>query len=497
MYKGYLAALAMCLAATTTMAVVGGSLGPAVVALVYLLVVFVCAIWFGRGPGVIAGVLAVLGLDYLFAFPYTLLITSIREGVSLLAFLLVAQITSGLVIRAREKQAEAELRAWEASALHSVSDAMTLSILPEEILRILPDRIVTIVGVPGCAIYLADGAGSLRRYSSAGVADADSSSPPIPAAAVRAFVAREPVSDAGLFVPLGVGEWTVGVLHANLGVPGARSDATRRLLMTLAIHIAAVIERVRLWREAAEADMLRKTNELKSSLILAVSHDLRTPLFSIRMAATALLKKEVARRVIARRELLKSIDIEAERLSRLVGNLLDLSRIEAGVLRPAKGWHNLREVVARAVDRLSDRVSERRAIVTDIPADLPLVSLDFTQIEDVLLNLLDNARRHSPEGAGIRITAYRLGLEVVVQVENEGPPITAAVSENLFDRFYTGPGSGSSSGLGLAICKGLVEAHGGRIWVERPGEPGARLAFALRLEETPTEVGEQPPARTG
>jgi len=318
----------------------------------------------------------------------------------------------------------------------------------------------------------------------------------IPPGAVHAFLGGESVKDGGLFVPLGVGARTVGVLHVDLGEPSARSDATERLLETLAIHIAAVIERVRLWREAAETEILRKSNELKSSLITAVSHDLRTPLFSIRLAATALLKTEVAQDVTTQRELLQSIDAEAERLSRLVANLLDLSRIEAGVLQPAKAWHDLREVIARAVDRLSERLSEPRAIVTNIPPDLPLVSLDFTQIEGVLLNLLDNARRHSPEDSNISVTAHRDGREIIVQVENEGPPIPAAAAESVFDRFYTVPGSGGSSGLGLAICKGLVEAHGGRIWVERPGEPGARLVFTLPVGEIPSVVGERPPART-
>jgi len=143
--------------------------GPAVAALLYLLVVFVIAIRFRRGPGLLTSVLALVGLDYLFAFPYTLGVESIREGVTLLAFLLVAEVTSGLVVRARGKQAEAETRAWESRALYSVSDAMTRSVLPEEALRALPEHIVKIVGVPKCAIYLQDGPATLSVYSSAGV----------------------------------------------------------------------------------------------------------------------------------------------------------------------------------------------------------------------------------------------------------------------------------------------------------------------------------------
>lgn len=491
MPKPHLIAVLTCLAATTAMAVVGPSLGPAVAALLYLLVVFVISIWLGRGPGLLASVLALVGLDYLFAFPYTLGVESIREGVTLLVFLLVAEVTSGLVVRARAKQAEAEERSWESKALYSVSDAMTRSAVPEEALQALPGHIVEIVGVPKCAIYLEHDQGALRVYASAGVGSRPAAS--IPPGAVDALRTRTPVKRDGLFVPVGVGERIVGVLYVGLGEPGGRSEATERLLETLAIYIGEVIERVRLWRDAAETEMLRKTNELKSSLISAVSHDLRTPLFSIRLAATSLLNTEVARDAGTRRELLRSIDTEAERLARLVANLLDLSRIEAGVLQPVKAWHDLHEVIARAADRLSEPASGPRAVVSEIAADVPLVSLDFTQIEDVLWNLLDNARRHSPQDRAVRVTAHRNGAEVVVQVENDGPAIPAAEAERVFDRFYTVPGAEGSSGLGLAICKGLIEAHGGRIWVERPGEPGARLAFALPVNEVPDEVGELPP----
>jgi two-component system sensor histidine kinase KdpD len=389
---------------------------------------------------------------------------------------------------------EAEERAWESRALYRISDAMTRSILPEEILQKLPERIVEIVGAPSCAIYLSEAPATLRLAAAASAGGVAPPSAIIPAGAIHALLGGEPVKAAGLFVPLRVGARTVGVLQVELGESGARSDATERLMETLAMHIAAVIDRARLWREAADAELLRKTSEVKSALISAVSHDLRTPLFSIRLAATSLLTPDIAHDARARRDLLRSIDGEAERLGRLVANLLDLSRIEAGVLRPDKAWHHLGEVITRAADRLSVG-AEGCPVATDIAPDLPLVSLDFTQIEDVLSNLLDNARRHSPPGGTIRISARRQGAEVVVRVENEGPPIPAAAAESIFDRFYTLPGSGGSSGLGLAICKGLVEAHGGRIWVERPGEPGARLAFALPVTTVPGTVGERPAAR--
>ncbi len=490
MLRTYWAAPALCLVATAALAAAGQTLGPAVVALVYLLVVFVCAMWFGRGPGIVASVCALLGLNYLFTFPYTLVVTSTREGVSLLVFLVVAEATSGLVIRARARQAEAELRAWEASALHAVSFAMTHSTLPEEILRMLPERIVAAVGVPRCAIYLPDGAGSLRLYSSAGRGRVAGPSKAIPAAAVRAFTAREPVKDVGLFVPLGAGTDIVGVLHADFDEPGARSDATQRLLMTLARQMTAVVERLRLWRETAEVEILRKTNELQASLMSAVSHDIRDPLFSIRVAATVLQQKGSVWGEDKRREMLDMINLEASRLSRLVGNLLNLSRIEAGALRPTKESVHLAEVIAQAVNGLQGRLGERGVSIV-LPQDLPLIPLDVTQMEDVFVNLLDNAARYSPSGTEIRVTAERRPSEVVVQVENDGPAIPAEAATRIFNRFITGEDRHRRTGLGLAICKALVEAQGGRIWVERPGEPGARLAFSLPLSASTVSAGDR------
>lgn len=252
-------------------------------------------------------------------------------------------------------------------------------------------------------------------------------------------------------------------------------------------------ERLRLQQEAARAEVLRRTDELKSQLLSAVSHDLRTPLTTIRMAATALQHDGAEWSEDARGEMLEMIDAEAARLSRLVGNLLDLSRIEAGALKPAKELCNLQEVATKATDTLRDRLRDHD-IRVEFPPNLPLVPLDFTQIEDVFVNLLDNSVRHAPEGSVITVTARHQRDEVVVQVENQGPAVPVEAAGQIFDRFYAAHGQRRGTGLGLAICKGLIEAHGGRIWVERPGEPGARFAFSLSLDASSTAVGEQPPA---
>ncbi|MGH2372775.1 MAG: DUF4118 domain-containing protein [bacterium] len=482
----YLAVVASWLVVTVGLVALRSSLSLATVALVYFLLVFLSAVWLGRGPSLTASLLSFLASNYFFTVPYgTFRVASTQDIISLFVFLFVAEMTSRLVARLREREGEARRKAWEASTLYALTHDMNAVTGPEEILEGVATRIVALVGVGECSIFLPDDAGRLRLYTSA-PGTTWRSAEAVPAAALRAFSVAESVDGTtGLFLPLAVGEKVVGALHVAPPRGEARiPEPTRRVVRTFAAQIAGVIERLRLQHEASEAEVLRKTDELKSALLSAVSHDLRTPLASIRIAATGLLQNHVRSDEDARRELLNMIDTEAARLARLVSNLLDLSRIEAGVLRPDKEWRDLQEVVARAVDYLHQRLEDHQVVV-DIPADLPLVPLDFTEIEDVLVNLLDNAVRHSPEGTTIRISAARRDHEIVVHVENEGPPIPVDAADLIFDRFYRVQRDRRGLGLGLAICKGLVEAHGGRIWVERPGEPGARFAFTLPLNQAP------------
>jgi two-component system sensor histidine kinase KdpD len=466
------------------MVMLRSSLRLAPVALVYLLLVFLTAVYWGRGPSLAASLLSFLALNYFFTIPYgTLLVAATEDVFSLLVFLFVAEMTARLVAQLREREAEARRKAWEASTLYALTHDMNASSRPEEILERAAARIVELVGVGQCSIFLPDDAARLRLFAAAPGARPGAAEP-VPADALRVFGTAEIVDGAaGLFLPLTVGKRVVGVLQIVPLQREARvSEVTRRLLLTFAAQAATVIERLRLQREAAEVEVLRKTDELKSALLSAVSHDLRTPLSSIRIAATGLLHEGLWLDDAARRELLGMIDAEAARLTRLVNNLLNLSRIEAGALKPDKELCDLHEVITRAVDGLHDRLGDRRVEI-DVPPHLPLVPLDFTEIEDVLINLLENAVRHSPEDTTIRISASGRNGEVIVQMENQGPPVPVEAAAHIFDRFYRWQHDRRGFGLGLAICKGLVEAHGGRIWVERPGEPGARFAFTLPLEQ--------------
>jgi two-component system sensor histidine kinase KdpD len=213
-----------------------------------------------------------------------------------------------------------------------------------------------------------------------------------------------------------------------------------------------------------------------------VSHDLRTPLGVVTGATSALLEDDVPKDDAVRRQLLMTAHEEALRLNRLVSNLLDMTRLEAGALKVQKELQPLEEIVGSALDRMEDRLRGRK-VKTSIPADLPLVPFDAILIEQVLINLLENATKYSPAGSPIEIAARSSEGEVEVEVADRGPGISRQDAERVFDKFYrVREGEGGGVGLGLTICRGIVSAHGGRIWVTERSGGGAAFRFTLPLD---------------
>jgi two-component system sensor histidine kinase KdpD len=271
------------------------------------------------------------------------------------------------------------------------------------------------------------------------------------------------------------------------------SSADDRLLLAVANQIGLTVERVTLREVATEAEILQRTDELKTALLNAVSHDLKTPLASIIASAGSLLQEDVAWTDEERHEFARAIEEEAGYLNRLVSNLLDLSRIEAGALRPDKDWHDLGGLIDDVLGRLRT-LTARHQVAVDVPEELPPVSLDYLEISDVLLNLIENATKHTPAGTEIRVSAREARGEVQVEVADRGPGIPPEDVQRLFDPFYRVRTAGSrpkGMGLGLAVAKGLIEAHGGRIWAENLPDGGASFAFALPLRAQEPSGAEQ------
>ncbi|HYO30068.1 MAG TPA: ATP-binding protein, partial [Thermomicrobiales bacterium] len=230
---------------------------------------------------------------------------------------------------------------------------------------------------------------------------------------------------------------------------------------------------------------LRETRleESRRELVSWVSHDLRTPLATIKASATSLLDPEVSWTDEARAEFLHAIDEETDRLALLVDNLLDLSKIEGGVLRSERAWYDTSELVADVAARLS-AVATAHRLTADVAPDLPLVRFDYVQIRQVLLNLGENAVKYTPPDTAIALAARRVPGAIELSVTDRGPGIDARALPHIFDTFYRGEPSGRvpGSGIGLAISKGLVEANGGRIWAESWPGAGTAVRFTLPLE---------------
>ena len=275
------------------------------------------------------------------------------------------------------------------------------------------------------------------------------------------------------------------------------------VMLVVAVVISGLTKRVRdqadrarrLAEEADRAQLQVESEQLRNAILSSVSHDLRTPLAVITGAATTLQDDGVDEGV--RRELTETIVQEADHLNRLVQNVLDMTRLEAGALRLRRQWHVLEEVIGSALSRVDKALADRK-VVTSLPAELSLVPLDELLIEQVLVNLLENAAKYTPEGSPVFIVGRLRSGEVEIEVADRGPGIPATERDRIFEKFYRASSEGGGAGLGLTICRGIVVAHGGRIWVEDQEAGGASFRFTLPIvgepPKLPAEASEKPPS---
>ena len=287
-----------------------------------------------------------------------------------------------------------------------------------------------------------------------------------------------------LAVPIEVKSRTIGVLQLGTGEPGVYDDHDERRLSTLARYAAVWIENVRLFEEAAKVEALRKVDRLKSELLSTVSHELRTPLASIKGYATSLLRTDVDWDDETRREFLQIIDEESDRLTGLIADLLEMSEIEAGMLRVEKEPVLLPRLVQKVVKKLRPTAGEH-AISFSAASDLPETMGDPRRLEQVLHNLIVNAIKYSPDGTSIAIRVEHANRDIQVSVKDQGVGIAPEHLEHVFERFYRVNGEltreTGGSGLGLPICRGLVEAHGGKIGVESKPGVGSTFYFTIPI----------------
>jgi two-component system, OmpR family, sensor histidine kinase KdpD len=515
---------------------------PVNILLLYVGVSVVTALTLGSGPSALASVVGFGLVNLIFLEPYGTLAVSARYYILALVVYLGVSLTTGqLVARLAQRTETALAEQRRTRLLYELNSALIGDVTLAAILDTITRQVVQVYGSSRARILLpvVDEAGpggatddDPLTLEVRATAPADAGSARVDRAnaamATWAMTSRQPagrrttgrqlrtphgagrsggwVTAGGaatdvLFVPIVAGDRAIGVLEVTGRPGGGRfGPDDERLLATFAGQAALALERARLTEEAARAEVLSRSDELKSALLAAVSHDLRTPLAAIKASATALLDDQVAWGDADRRDFLHAIDEETDRLTLMVGNLLDLSRIEGGALRPDREWYDIDELVGDVVRRLRTRAGAAgREIVVDVPDDLPPVWFDYVEIAQVLLNLGENALKYTPAGTPIRISARREGDMVAIAVADRGPGIPPATRARLFERFYRGDAEASTIsgvGIGLAICRGLVEAHGGTIGVE--SEPGHGATFRFTLPIGPREASAaSDPAPTG
>ena len=460
----------------------------------YLLGVVAVATRAGRGPTVLASILSVAAFDFFFVPPYfTFAVSDTEHLITFAVMLIVAIVMSGLTVRIRAQAEAARARELRTAALYAMSRELASTRGVDSLLMIAVRHAVDAVGGQ-VAMLLPDGDGRLTlRAAQPAVAVTDTSEM---AVAQWVYEHREmaglgtttlPGAKA-LYLPLVGSRGAVGVMGVR--PPDSRTfEAPEQLhlLETFASQTALAIERAVLAEEAQAAQVRVEAERLRSSLLSSVSHDLRTPLTSITGAATTLLESDGGLTAASRRDLLETISEEAHRLNRLVQNLLEMTRLEAGV-QVKKEWHPLEEVVGAALSHL-ERVLREHPVRAGLPKDLPLVPLDDVLVEQVLINLLENAVKYTPPGTRIEIGASASDGEITVEVADRGPGLPPGDVERAFEKFYRGaPDVARGAGLGLAICRAIVEAHGGRIWAENRQGGGVAFRFTLPVSGTPPQM---------
>jgi two-component system, OmpR family, sensor histidine kinase KdpD len=482
------------------------------VSMLYLLVVLAVGARFGSGPAVLATVLAFLTFNFFFVEPvHTFTVADPQEWLALLLLLAASVVTGELAAAQRRRAEEAHRRELEAMQLYAVGRYLATAPTLDAALQGVADHLRAELGLQTCAILVPDADGRLAVRAASGDGRLDPGETPRwllapdgtaatarPRRWVRVLPPRPPGAERAAStrfdLPLRAGEQAVGLLRAIPRVERTIFNREEiRLLETAADQVALAIERARLQDEANAAEVLRRTDELRAALLSSVSHDLRTPLASIKAAAGSLRQQDVAWTDAEREGFAAAIETEADRLNRLVGNLLDMSRIEAGALRPEKDWYPLSALVEDVLGRLRPLAGDR-PVQVEVPDSLPPVLLDYVEIDEVLANLLENAFKYTPPGTPVRVSARVEGDRMAIEVADVGPGIPPTALPRLFDKFYrVAPGQGQprGTGLGLAVAKGLVEAHGGIIAVQSAPDRGTTFRFTLPLGGEPATA---PPA---
>ncbi len=438
------------------------------VSLIYLIGLLFCAVSVTRPAAILCAVLSFLAFKYFFVEPiFTFTIDDLDDILRLGTFLVTAVIGGGMAVRLREQASAVQNRAQELEVLYNLSQAISVELDFDRIAPLIIEAAMQLLGGIGGELLIMTDTGTLRCVAQHGT-----------------HHAAEQISEA----PLRSGGNMLGMLRVSHAQDGfCLTESQRQLLETLANQAALALLRSNLAQAAAHAEALAESDRLKSTLLSAISHDLRTPLAAITTAAEELVAEDVQWKSQDTREFGQIIGMAAAQLNRLLTGLLDLGRIEAGRLHVHRGWYNIAEIFHAVLQRFSTEL-DNRPLQIDVPDELPLVPVDYIHIEQVLWNVIQNALKYSPRRSPLKINAYLQHAMLILDIADRGPGIPPVDAERVFEKFYRleqpNQGKVPGMGIGLTICRGLIEAHGGQITIHEHAGGGTIVRIALPLRET-------------
>ncbi|NJA04804.1 sensor histidine kinase KdpD [Methylomonas sp. UP202] len=495
-YLGYAWAVGVTAFSTAVGYLLFGSVELANLVMVFLLGVVFVATRFGRGPSILASVLGVGVFDILFVQPfYSFSVSDSQYLITLLAMLVVGIVISNLMVNVRSQAKVAAHRERRAAALYAMSKELSGAQNEADVVKIAVRQLYSEFSSRN-AILFANAEDRIEHPRGAALAES------LPGAdlgiAQWVFDHNEMAGQGtntlagaeAIYFPIQNDDKVVGVLAMRpVNLRRVFLPEQQKLLETFLRQIGQSVARIR-FAETARVTLLQvEAERLRNSLLSAISHDLRTPLATIIGSATTLAEDAGQLQPSDKLELSRAIVDEAERMSTLVNNILDMARLDSGVLELNRQWHPLEEIVGTALTVLQKRLAGRPVRVS-LPAGIPMVYADAVMIEQVLINLLENAARYTPVGSDLDIRVETSDQAVELSVADRGPGIPAGKEERLFEKFFQvrHEAAQSGAGLGLAICRAIVEVHGGRIFARNRSGGGAIFTFILPLDQPPPSL---------
>jgi two-component system sensor histidine kinase KdpD len=457
--------------------------------MLFLAAVAWVASWHGRGPAIVGSVLAVLVFDFFFVPPYyTFAVADTQYVVTFLVMLVIGLAISTLTSRLREQIESTRHRERRTTALYELGKQLSSLYGQVFLVGAAGVRIAEMINGE-VAIYLGRDSGAPELVFGH---ESSIAGHPVSVAVAQWVLQHDQMAGGGtntlpnavaLFLPLTGSQRTHGAIAVRV------EDATRllapevrRLLEACANQLALALERDQLTIDAANARIQAEAEQVRSSLLSSVSHDLKTPLAAIAGASSSLLESATLSEE-TRRQLLETVAEEADRLNRLLENLLQISKLEVGAAPPNRQWHVLEELVGTALHRTERQLAHHKVAV-HLPPQLPLLFVDGLLLEQVFVNLLENAARFTPEGSEVAIRAAIDGTSLRLAISDEGPGIPPGMEESIFEKFFrASPNAdgGRGSGLGLAICRAIILAHAGTITAFNRPQGGAEFVIRLPL----------------